>query len=656
MSQTRYLTKSKFKLAMECPTKLFYNGKKEYANRKLEDTFLAALADGGFQVGELAKCYFPGGLQIFTKGHEDAVRETNELLERENVIIFEAAFRRDLFFIRADIVIKREMELELIEVKAKSCDFADESGFLNKNGTISGKWIPYIEDVAFQKYVVRKAFPELNVKAFLMLADKTAHCPTDGLNQKFRLVKDADGRKSVAVSQDLSLDDLSTPMLRIINVDESCENVYAAKDKDDGLTFEEKITMFADRHAQDEKIVSQPSTVCKNCEFQIAKDETDTELKSGFRECWTHSLNWRDADFDEPNVLDIWNYGKKDKLINDGKIKLSSVSIDDIAPKEDTRPGLSNSERQWLQIEKARNADKTAWLDRENLKREMNKWTFPLHFIDFETSSPVVPFKKGRRPYEGIAFQFSHHTVDENGTVKHRGEYLNAVPGTFPNYDFVRELKAQLESDPGSIFRYHNHENSYLNTVYNQLNADSADIPDRRELCEFIKTITRSTKDSVEQWEGGRNMIDLCELVKRHYYDPATNGSNSIKYILPAILNSSAFLRDKYSAPVYGAADGIRSLNFTDHKWVELDGEKVRDPYRLLPKLFTDESDHDYEILISDMDELRDGGAALTAYGKLQFQEMSEYERSQIQSALLKYCELDTLAMVMIYEAWKAEI
>jgi hypothetical protein len=34
---------------------------------------------------------------------------------------------------------------------------------------------------------------------------------------------------------------------------------------------------------------------------------------------------------------------------------------------------------------------------------------------------------------------------------------------------------------------------------------------------------------------------------------------------------------------------------------------------------------------------------------------MSDYERQEIKKALLKYCELDTLAMamVMIYEGWK---
>ncbi len=64
----RYLTKSRFKLAVECPTKLFYTGKPEYANTNNEDAFLAMLADGGFQVGELAKFMYPDGVEVTAKG------------------------------------------------------------------------------------------------------------------------------------------------------------------------------------------------------------------------------------------------------------------------------------------------------------------------------------------------------------------------------------------------------------------------------------------------------------------------------------------------------------------------------------------------------------------------------------------------------------
>jgi hypothetical protein len=64
MSNPRYLTKSRFKLALDCETKLFYINKKGYPDTKLDDSFLAALAEGGFQVGELAKYYYPRGTEI----------------------------------------------------------------------------------------------------------------------------------------------------------------------------------------------------------------------------------------------------------------------------------------------------------------------------------------------------------------------------------------------------------------------------------------------------------------------------------------------------------------------------------------------------------------------------------------------------------------
>ena len=71
-TKPRYLTKSRFKLGMECPAKLFYTAKTAvYANQNLEDTFLASLAEGGFQVGELAKQYFPGGHGIETLDYDD---------------------------------------------------------------------------------------------------------------------------------------------------------------------------------------------------------------------------------------------------------------------------------------------------------------------------------------------------------------------------------------------------------------------------------------------------------------------------------------------------------------------------------------------------------------------------------------------------------
>ena len=40
------------------------------------------------------------------------------------------------------------------------------------------------------------------------------------------------------------------------------------------------------------------------------------------------------------------------------------------------------------------------------------------------------------------------------------------------------------------------------------------------------------------------------------------------------------------------------------------------------------------------------------AYARLQFEDLPTDERQMIEESLLRYCELDTLAMVMIMKAW----
>lgn len=117
---TRYLTKSRFKLAAECPRKLYYVGKQEYLDRSVEDSFLAALAEGGYQVGEFACLMHPGGIRVDELGHEIALARTAELLKSDSATIFEAALAVDGLFIRVDILRKVGRNIELIEVKAKS--------------------------------------------------------------------------------------------------------------------------------------------------------------------------------------------------------------------------------------------------------------------------------------------------------------------------------------------------------------------------------------------------------------------------------------------------------------------------------------------------------------------------------------------------------
>lgn len=73
-------------------------------------------------------------------------------------------------------------------------------------------------------------------------------------------------------------------------------------------------------------------------------------MLSGKKECWKANLGWKDDDFESPTVLDVWRFRTKAKLIDAGCIKMSELTKEDVAPKPDKKPGISASERQWLQI------------------------------------------------------------------------------------------------------------------------------------------------------------------------------------------------------------------------------------------------------------------------------------------------------------------
>ena len=674
----KLFTKSAFKIALECPRRLYYAyDSKLYANQDLTDDFLKSLAEGGFQVGELAKVYYgvKGDADIDVLGYDEAVEKTKELFKNENINIAEAAFRYGNLFVRADIIEKKGNDITLIEVKAKSWKSGDD--FIKKK-TIPTGIRPYIYDVAFQKYVVMKALKELypdqefTVKARLMMADKSKVASVDGLNQMFRIYKNGDRSYAQADERAWTVAGVVPEKERVLtafDVDQYCDMIIAGEtgeqgkpDCMEGMKFEQFVEVMSKHYCERTIAMTTLGTKCFKCPFHREPGDKDT-LRDGYRECWKEMAKFTDDDFDKPLLKDLSGRhigSMKGKILKNHKYFMDEITYDDLkksndpdAPKED---GLDNYERKWLQIAIATGKEdllkdfKTdimdgVYVDTDGLRKEMAKWKFPLHFIDFETSRSALPFYKGLRPYEQIAFQFSHHKVemgaDGEYKVTHQTQYINAKKGFFPNFEFLRQLKKAVGEDEGTIFRYMEHENTVLNDIRRQLESSEED--DKDELIAFIKSITNDAE---------RTMVDIAKSVLKYYYHPSMKGSNSIKDVLPAILNSSELIKSKYSNPVYGTPE-MPSLNLENKVWIEYeeDGKTVKNPYKLLQSVSTyldipqEELD---KMEREDDDTVSNGGAALTAYGKLQF---SDTQMSKaLENALLCYCELDTLAMVFIWE------
>lgn len=661
----RYFTKSAFKVALTCPRQLYYYNNSNYENQDNDDSFLQALAEGGFQVGELAKIYY--GIDdndVKSLDYNASLEKTKDLFRNKNVNIAEAAFLYDNCFVRVDILTKNDKTIELIEVKAKSWE--EEESFVNKKGEVSSQIREYVYDVAFQKWVVVNALKELypgqrfNVKAYLMMADKGKIASIDGMNQCFRIVKENGRTKIERTSDAIKLKD-EAHVLTAFDVDDICDAIIKGEtgeqEKLMGMQFKPFVEKMSQCYCNQTKCETSIGSKCFSCPFDTSKD---SKLQSGYKKCWKEMAGFKDDDFEKPLVKDLWGaYIKRNKFIENGDYFLEDLDESDFNSAKDT-PGLNHVERKLLQIALATNnqdmlSDFAAdindgvYINVDELRDEMSKWKFPLHMIDFETTAVALPFYKGLRPYEQVAFQFSHHVIEKaNGSyvVKHIGQYLNTQKGFFPNFEFTRELKKQLEKDDGSVFRYSNHENTILRCIYEQL--EKSEEKDKKELMDFIDTITHK-----DDHVGERDMIDLWDAVKKYYYHPSMKGSNSIKVVLPAVLNSSKLLKNKYSKPVYGKDIISQNYDASNPKvWISYDENGVvENPYKHLEPVssFLNISDEEIRQYEDSLDEsVSNGGAALAAYSKLQFSD--DVASAALQEALLRYCELDTLAMVFIWE------
>jgi hypothetical protein len=208
-----------------------------------------------------------------------------------------------------------------------------------------------------------------------------------------------------------------------------------------------------------------------------------------------------------------------------------------------------------------------------------------------------------------------------------------------------------LEGDNGTIFRYSHHENSVLNQIAVQLSLSQE--RDREDLIAFINSITHDTK---EGRYGERDMVDLCEVVVLYYYDPSMKGSNSIKVVLPAVLRSRKLqklyekpYREYVTSPNFAEFDDFTLINYLDAAHTE-----VGNPYKFLP-IIGAELLEEGETADSE-DRINNGGLANANYAKLQYDGLSADEKLKLKNALLRYCELDTMAMVLIYQFFKLHI
>ena len=556
-----YLSKSDFKVARECPAKLYYK-KEGYPSRKREDRYLEYLADGGYMVEAIAHCLYPDGVELaFGLGQtEEAAEATRRWVEETGRgVLFEAVVVWRSFIARIDILQKEAGVLRLVEVKSASVDTSEGDPLRGARGGIMSDRRPYVEDVTYQAALLERAFPGFTVEPYLCMVDKAKP------------------------------------------VGELRDEVWSAAERFASSIGPAGVSRLPGKLA--------PS--CGKCEYRYhdVADYPREGVRDGFAECW------REPAAEPHHLVDLYyasELGGRGSGTVQGLIERGIADLRKIDPSVCTG---RRGERQAIQI---RWSAEDRELIHPALADLLSSHAYPLSFIDFEATRPAIPFYPGMRPYELVCFQWSVHTIRKPGGPLEHAEWIGAGR-EFPNFEFAERLRDAI-GEEGTIYTWSPFESTCFRTIASQIQVYE---PERSDLSGWLAGLdpTASTR-----------VIDLCRLALEYCFHPLMKGSTSVKYVLPAVLRAEPGILDrpefrKYRRP---ADDGTPA-----------------NPYDTLPAIALADG--------TELDPVREGTGAIRAYEELLFGASAgdPVARAALGKTLLQYCELDTAAMVMVWERWR---
>ncbi len=530
------------------------------------------------------------------------VEETRQAVDAGDVTCFEATVIHDNLLARVDILQREGTTLRVIEVKSSSFD-SKENGpkpFRGKKGGILSEWREYLEDVTFQVVVLRRAFPGYEVVPLLCLVDKAKQATENVTFDKFRLHRiEGHLRPKVDYLGDVERlqNDHVLAFLDVASeVEELATEVTAAAD-------ELATTILSDPIARMGPEIGQK---CKGCEYRLSGKDIKP---NGYRECWGELADT------EPHVLDLFRMdllgGKKRDIVAE-MATAGKAGMGDL-PDDCLQGAVAARQKVQIDFTKEQREFKS-----EDLHQILASHPYPLHFIDFEGSRIGIPYHAGMHSYEQASFQWSCHTSRALGAEVTHHEWINADE-VFPSFEFARTLRDQVQ-DEGTVYVWSQYEVDALREIRRQMQKYAANDAD---LAGWLDHITADKNPRI---------VDLCAVAKDHYFHPVMKGSLSIKYAVRAAWGENENLR---ANPLFA-------------KYVKYDKHgRLLDPYMALPPLPIGEKE----------EVVREGTGAMRVYQEMMFGAAKDNPdlRKTYRQLLLRYCELDTLAMVFLWMHWRAQ-
>ncbi len=207
-------------------------------------------------------------------------------------------------------------------------------------------------------------------------------------------------------------------------------------------------------------------------------------------------------------------------------------------------------------------------VDKKGIRNFLFGLKYPLWYMDFETVSSGVPLFDGTRPYQQVPFQYSVHMMKSKDSKPEHFSFIADGNGD-PRKGFIDSLRKDIGPE-GSVIVFNQ---SFEQGVLEEL---AAVYP---EFAPWIESVVDRLSDLIVPFKSF------------NYHSNLQHGSNSLKYVLPALTGKS---------------------------------------YEGLP--------------------ISNGGDATLAFLSVLQGTVSEEEKSRIRKNLEEYCGLDTEGMIWIME------
>lgn len=235
-------------------------------------------------------------------------------------------------------------------------------------------------------------------------------------------------------------------------------------------------------------------------------------------------------DLPKPNVFDIRRMKITDKL---KLYKAGKISFEDLINE-------NINEKYLQQIDYELN-DKDDYINKENIEDFLNKLSYPLYFLDFETYQQAIPLYDGISPYMQIPFQYSLHYINDN-TLEHT-EFLGEE-GTDPRRKLALSLISDIKPDTCVLAYNMSFEKGVI-----------------KNLAKMYPDLSKALMNIHD------NIVDLMvPFYNRDYYTKNMKGSYSIKYVLPALFPDDPSLNYHNLKLIHNGSEAMNAFNtLTDY-------------------------------------------------------------------------------------------